>query len=366
MRVSPFSKIRLNFWETLQFWKKWQHQAWFIRLTNKEYWDSRIFTVPIGFYVAYLALRARSPLFFTAANPAIPTGGMVGENKADISRWIPPQYRPKNGLIEPSDSVLEIRQKMDSVQLKFPVIIKPVVGCRGLMVKKVENLTEIANHLMRFPTQFLIEEFIDFPIEAAVLFWKNPETGAQGILSVAVKEFLSVEGTGVNCVESLLLKNPRAILQMPRLMREKPELLRKIPALGEKIIVEHIGNHCRGTKFLNYNHLITPEMVADFAKIQTDLPNCYVFRLDLKTPSVSDLQNGQNIKILEINGVGSDPAHIYDPKTPFFEMYGGYMRLWRKIFEVSTALNRRGVRYMKFSEYRVFMRRQKEAFGLEV
>ncbi|NJN35659.1 MAG: hypothetical protein HC817_16740 [Saprospiraceae bacterium] len=88
------------------------------------------------------------------------------------------------------------------------------------------------------------------------------------------------------------------------------------------------------------------------------MPDCYVFRLDLKTPSVSDLQNGRNIKILEINGVGSDPAHIFDPTISFYEIYGSYMRLWRTIFEVSTALHRRGVDYMSVSEYRAFMRKQ--------
>jgi hypothetical protein len=311
-------------------------------------------------YVAYLAAKARSPLFFTAANPAIPTGGMVGENKADISNWIPPQYRPKNSVIEPSDTMENIKIRLGKVGLQFPIIIKPVVGCRGLMVKKVESLSEIMEHLLRFPTTFLLEEYIDYPVEAAVLYWKNPETGESGIQSITGKEFLSVTGDGKQTVEQLLWENPRGILQIERLRNEKMDLLKQIPRLGKYVLVEPIGNHCRGTKFLDFNHLITPEMVKAYDKIQADLEGNYLFRLDLKTPSVSDLQNGKNIKILEINGVGSDPAHIFDPNTRFFEIWAAYFRLWEKIYEISTALHRQGVPYMTLKEYKNFAKKQKE------
>jgi hypothetical protein len=250
--------------------------------------------------------------------------------------------------------------------MQFPLILKPVVGCRGLMVEKVNNLRDIYEHIFHFPTQFLIEEYIDYPVEAAVLYWKNPETGKSGIQSIAGKAFLTVIGDGRKTVKSLLMQNSRGILQIERLEKDKPELLKYIPQSDEKVLVEPIGNHCRGTKFLNYNHLITPEMIAAFDKIQADLPGCFVFRLDLKTPSVSDLQAGRNIKILEINGVGSDPAHIYDPSTPFFEIWAAYIRLWKKIFEVSTALHRQGVPYMKLKEYKNYVKIQKDMEDLEV
>jgi hypothetical protein len=345
--------------------KALSQKKWFIRLMNKEYWNANIYTVPIVFYGIYLAAKARSPLFFTAANPAIPTGGMVGENKADISKWIPPQYRPKNALIHFRNSKEEIQSIIDKLGMQFPLILKPVVGCRGMMVKKVHNLEEVYEHTFRFPTDFLIEEFIDYPVEAAVLYWKNPETGESGIQSVAGKAFLTVIGDGRLAVECLLKQNPRGVLQVERLQKEKPELLKYVPQSGEKILVEPIGNHCRGTQFLNYNHLITQEMVAAFDKIQADLPGCYVYRLDLKTPSVSDLQAGQNIRILEINGVSSDPAHIYDPNIPFFEIWAAYIRLWQKIFEISTALHRQGTPYMKLKEYTKYLKSQKDMKELE-
>lgn len=362
---SYLSKIPTYWRIDINFIKSLNRKKWFIRLTNKEYWHARIYTVPVIVYTIYLACRAKSALFFTATNPAIPTSGMVGENKADISRWIPPQYRPKNSIVQPTDTLADIQNIFEKAQLQFPIILKPTVGCRGLMVKKVESWTEITKHLRRYPTTFLMEEFVDYPIEAAVLYWKNPETGQSGIQSVTLKAFLSVTGNGTLAVQCLLLQNPRAILQIERLKREKSALMSYIPQAGEKVVVEHIGNHCRGTKFLNYNHLITPDMVAAFDTIQAQLPGCFVFRLDLKTPSVSDLQKGQNVKILEINGVGSDPAHIFDPSVPLLEIWAAYFRLWKKIFEISTAQHRMGVPYMTLKAYRTFVERQKEVEQLE-
>ncbi len=342
-----------------QFKQFLNKKTWFIRLTNKEYWHQNIFFIPLMIYIFYLGLKARSFFFFSAANPSIPTGGLMGENKADISNWIPAFYRPKNVLISSSMPLMDIEKLLASAYLTFPLILKPTVGARGLLIKKVNKLDEIQAHLRLFPTTYLIEEFIDFPIEAAVLYWRNPETNKSGILSVTVKEFLSVLGDGHSTIQDLLWQNPRAVLQIERLKNESPEIMAVIPKMGEKKLIEPIGNHCRGTKFLNFNHLITPEMVAAFDKIQEKLPNTFVFRLDLKTPSVSDLQNGKNVKILEINGVGSEPAHIYDPNYPILKMYADYFKLWKKIYEVSTAQHRRGVAYMSWAEFKHYAQQQK-------
>ncbi len=334
-------------------------QAWFIRLTNKEYWHPNVYFIPLAFYIVYLAIRARSPFFFSAANPSIPTGGLVGENKADISDWIPSIYRPKNISISSKTPLQTIEQAIKKAGLTFPMIIKPTVGARGLLVKKVTSLVAIQTHLRDYSIKFLLEEYIDFPVEAAVLYWKNPETGKSGISSVTLKEFLHVIGDGNLTIKDLLMQNPRGVLQVPRLMVEKTELMLSVPQMNQKIVVEHIGNHCRGTKFLNYNHLITPEMVAAFDKIQAKLPDTYVFRLDLKVPSVSDLQNGQNVKIMEINGVGADPAHVFDPNFPLLGVYKAYFSLWKTIFEVAQAQHKLGVIYISWWEFRHFSRQQK-------
>ena len=139
------------------------------------------------------ALRAKSWTFFTAANPGIETGGMIGESKEEINKLIPPQYRPKNALIAVGEKPNIVKMRLLVANLSYPLIAKPVVGARGLMVEKVEDFDQLMAHITRFSVDFIVEEFIDYPVEAAVLYWKNPVSLESGIQSITLKSFLSVD-----------------------------------------------------------------------------------------------------------------------------------------------------------------------------
>ena len=111
-------------------------KEWFIRLTHKEFWGMPyLYPLAILTY-PFWALRARSFMFFTAANPGIETGGMTGESKVLINKLIPPQYRPKNTLLSIGETLETWQLCLKNADLSYPVIVKPVVGARGLMVEK--------------------------------------------------------------------------------------------------------------------------------------------------------------------------------------------------------------------------------------
>jgi len=62
-----------------------------------EFWPPFVFYYPpVVAYIAYLGIRFRSWTLFTAANPAIPASGFVGESKSEILQhlkdaheWLP-------------------------------------------------------------------------------------------------------------------------------------------------------------------------------------------------------------------------------------------------------------------------------------
>jgi hypothetical protein len=330
-----------------------------VRLTHKEFWQTWVLYAPVLLAYPYWALRAKSVLFFTAANPDIETGGLLGESKAEIGDNIPRKYRPKSALLLAKQSPEAWYNLLKNNHLEFPLIAKPTVGGRGLMVEKIESFPALQAYLQRFKVDFLIEEFIDAPLEATVLYWKNPVTQESGILSIALKKLLTVRGDNRSSVRALLSPCFRGKLQIERLEKEKPDLLNTIPNCGEIVLIEPIGNHCRGTLFLNANNLITADMVAKFDTIQAELPRYNIFRIDLKVPSQSDLQQGRNIKILEINGVGSEPAHIYDPEISLLQIWRDTYKLWQKIYEIGTAYHQLGVPYQPFSDFKIALSRQK-------
>ena len=70
--------------------------GWWKRLSRWEFWPPYLFYPPVVAYIAYLGIRFRSWTLFTAANPAIPAGGFVGESKHQIldqlkgaAAWLP-------------------------------------------------------------------------------------------------------------------------------------------------------------------------------------------------------------------------------------------------------------------------------------
>jgi len=131
----------------------------------------------------------------------------------------------------------------------------------------------------------------------------------------------------------------------------------EIPAAGQIITLVSIGNHSRGTKFLSVNHLITPRLVDVFDRISAGVDGFYFGRYDLRCRSMADLYAGRHISILELNGAGAEPAHIYQPGFPLREAYRVLFHHWRVLYRISRENHRQGVAYMTLGEAKTVYQR---------
>jgi hypothetical protein len=86
-----------------------------------------------------------------------------------------------------------------------------------------------------------------------------------------------------------------------------------VPAKDEEVVVEPIGNHCRGSA--------VPSMLVRCSHPRWNVPSMnflaeaeglYYGRVDVRAESEEALRAGRFI-VLELNGVSSEPGHIYDP-----------------------------------------------------
>lgn len=314
----------------------------FTRIREWEYHPWWLANIPVYGYWLWFALRARHLFFFSNVNPAIPLGGAVGESKSDILALLPPEILPKTIVVEPRANMADVQQQLKESGIEFPLIAKPDVGERGFLVKKMVDLPALQAHLARYQVRFVLQEFLHQPLEASVLYHRFPgEHGRFEITSLCIKEFLSVEGDGVASIRELMALAPRSAFQMSRFEQEFPDLLNKIPAALEKVLLEPIGNHCRGTKFLNGNHLVTPEMRAAFEAICRKIKGVQYARFDLKSASAEALQRGE-FKVMELNGVLGEPAHIYDPAHGMLRAYRDLWRHWSILFRLHRAQKNSG------------------------
>ena len=53
---------------------------------------------------------------------------------------------------------------------------------------------------------------------------------------------------------------------------------------------------------------------------------------------------------MEYNGIGAEPAHIYDPGYPFFKKYKDIYSHWKIIYQIYKIQKKRGVKAMSVRE----------------
>lgn len=330
---------------------RFSHPFW-IRLRHWEYWPFELVYLPVFFYYLWLSLKARSFFFFSASNPSIITGGLWGESKWKILSAIADDYTPKTLFIPTETHIDSILEQVAVQGLTYPIIAKPNVGERGWRVEKIGHWAHLVNYAQHRPGDFLIQEYVDEPLELGVFYYRMPGQKTGTISSIVQKEFLTIRGNGRHCIEELIRQNERAVLQLPTLYEKYGSRFHEIPAVGEVITLVPIGNHSKGTKFLNANHLITAQLTQVFDRISQSIDGFYYGRYDLRCRSVADLYAGKHIRIMELNGAGAEPAHIYHPGFSLWEAYRVLFHHWRVLYDISRENHRRGVPYMKVGEAR--------------
>lgn len=332
----------------------------FVKVFNYEYWPWWLFYLPMTPYWIYQAIRAKSLTFFTAVNPGIEAGGFYGEQKTEIIKNISPEYLAKTVFIPHGTDFENLCKLLIDNNLQYPVIGKPNIGERGTSVAKIHSETELRAYHESANADYLIQEFITYSIEFGVLFSRMPNETVGKVSSLTLKEFLSVTGDGKSTIEELVLESTRARFQLVALQKRLGNSMQEVLPLGENRLLEPIGNHCRGTKFINANHLINNQLHKVFSKISEDFDGFFYGRFDMKVSSIEDLYEGKNIKVMELNGVSSDPGHIYDPHYYLWQAYRDLMWHWKRAADISIVNQKNGVKPLPFSELWAIV---KEHFG---
>jgi hypothetical protein len=340
--------------------EKLTRSNFFIKLKSWEYWPFGILQFPVIIYFAWLSLRARSFFFFSASNPGIPMGGMFGESKYDILKKLPSEYVPNCALVRYPATREEIMVAIKKNDLRFPLIFKPDLGERGFLVERIDSEDDIDNYLLKIKFDFIIQELIDLPLEYGIFYTRFPRHEKGVVTSIVMKEMLSVVGDGKSTLRDLILSKDRAKLQWQKLQQTHRHRLNDVLKEGESVELVSIGNHCLGTKFLDGSYLINERLSETFDSISKQVEGFYFGRFDLRCARVEDLYSG-NVKIMELNGCGAEPAHIYQPGYPITRALVVLLVHWKNIFMISRENARRGIRYMSFKEALSYYRRFKAA-----
>lgn len=315
--------------------KKIFYTPFFIKLCNWEFWPFNAVYGPIYFFWILLGLRARSFFFFNTSNPNIQHGGFLLESKHEIYLNMPKEFFPKTFFFKHGTSPESVIEKIIRENLNMPLIGKPDIGLRGIRVQKIQTEKELRTYVQSIPADYLIQECIPYDKEAGIFYYRYPNKQKGIISGIVSKEMLSVTGNGKSTILELLHQHKRSLLQLKALQKEYGRYLNNILPLGEKICLVPYGNHSRGAKFIDETFRANQQLQDTFDAICQRIPEFYFGRIDIRFSSWEDLEAGKNFSIVEVNGAGSEPTHIYDPKHSIFFAWKEIIRHWIILYRIS-------------------------------
>ena len=322
-------------------------KAFFTRLFYWEHWPTYMFYLPLIPYYLFKVLKAGHPVYYLAANPGIKYSGNGTESKFKTLQLIPEKYKPKSILANTNTDFNSLLNLVKEAGIDFPLIAKPDIGFRGYLVKVITDEQSLKRYLNINKIDIILQEFITLPNECGIFYYRFPDADTGHVTSITLKEFSSVTGNGVDTLSQLILNDKRTWLYYDLFKEIHLEKLEEIPVKGEKIRLSSIGNHSKGTRFIDGSHLIDKELQDTFDKLAQNIKGFYYGRFDLKYESWEKLKNGEGFKILELNGIIAEPTHIYDPqKNTYTGAVNTIRQHWQKLHTISI-LNRKkfGVPY---------------------
>ncbi len=333
-----------------------------------EFWPGWLFYTPVVLHWMALGIRHRGMLLPTAANPFITGGGLCGESKTAILDQVAGEARrllvPYTSMVTGADPDIDLglaEQALAGAGLAFPLVAKPDIGCNGTGVRLVHNREGLARYLREFPRmrRVVFQAFAPEIGEAGLFYVRPPGATCGRITSVTFKHAPTVVGDGRRTLRDLILADARAgrvpHLYLPRLA----DRLDTVPAASERVQLVFVGNHCKGSVFEDGRGEATDALAAVVEQVAQALPEFHFGRIDVRFSSRAALRRGEGLRIIEINGVGSEATHIWDRSTTLLDAWRTQFQHYGAAFRIGAANRARGYRSSGFMETLRLWRLQK-------
>lgn len=325
-------------------------------MTHWETWDWRIKYVPLIPVWLWHCIKARSFWFFTPSNPSLVFGGFDGVSKKDMYSHLPEHSYPKSIFITKDISFEQVKEHYETNGFQYPIAVKPEIGRMGFMFRKIDSEEELKKYHTRMPVSYILQEFVQYPIEVSVFYYRFPGEKNGTITGFRRKDSLQVIGDGRSYLLELIHNSPRACLWLDELKAKHREHLHTILVKGEVFNLSHALNLSRGGKLVNIDHEKDEKLLQVFDDLSHHSKHFYYGRYDIKCASVEDLKNKKNFKILEYNGSGGEPHHVYGNGNTLAKACWILSQHWNIMSKIARANNKNGIEYWKPAEGWKFFR----------
>ncbi|MEP7231716.1 MAG: hypothetical protein ABI691_15750 [Ginsengibacter sp.] len=334
------------------------------RITHWETWHYLVKYIPISPAWLWYCLRSGSFWFFTPSNPTLTFGGFEGESKNEMYMQLPPGSYPKSIFISHDNPFVKIERLVNESGFFFPIAVKPDVGMMGFMFRKIENIEQLRKYHKAMHADYIIQDLIEYPLEVSVFYYRYPNESSGHITGFLKKEFLEVEGDGRSTLQELIMQYPRVRFRIEEMEMKHEKRLNDVIPKGERYCLSYALNLSRGGKLVSLAHEKDSRLLKVFDDLSNYSKHFYYGRYDIKCLSIEDLKQGKNFSILEYNGSGAEPHHIYGDGNSLIQAYRIVLHHWKVLYTISKLNHNSGQRYWKHRRGVTFLKRAKEHFRL--
>jgi hypothetical protein len=325
----------------------------FRRVFHWEFWPSWFAQSPVLPRFLRLAWRYRSARLFTCANPGLPLGGFIGENKSAllrglagagdmVARWTLLPAAPPACANPAGDRVAAIEAWMMRENIVWPIVLKLDVGGQGRGVIICPQHEQAVRHLADYPGAIIAQEFI-LGHDYELWYGRAPGAPAGSLLAIADVRFPAVTGDGQSTLERLILADDRAVGNARLFLAKHAARLAHVFAPGEEFILADTGSVRQGAYFFDGTaDLATPALTAAVDALIAHFPGFHFGRISLRCPSAADLRAGRNLRVIGLGGVKAAGSAIRDSRHSLAASWPQTCRQWEICFEIAAAQRAQG------------------------
>lgn len=273
---------------------------------------------------------------------------------------MPQPYYPLTLVVTPGSSEEALLQQVQKM-FQAPFVVKPDVGMMGILFRKIENTDQLLQYHRRMTAPYLVQAFVPYPQEVSVFYCRLPSHKQGKITAVIQKNLLQVTGNGKDTVLQLLQQAEGAAAFLPAIQRQQGRQLETVLPPGQVHCLSNVGNRMNGATFVDLTALVDDDLLRLFDEISLPGQFCYG-RYDIKCQSLESLKKGRDFLILEFNGAGSIPNHIYTPGVTLWRAWREVALHWQWLYRISKIHHQKGVPYWSFSKGLRFLRQAKRHF----
>ena len=331
------------FKKTIYYITHWESWHWFAKY------------VLIAPAWAWLCLKARTLWFFTPSNPTITFGGFAGETKREVYDQLPPGTWPDSVFISPKTNIDDVYQRMEEKGLAYPVVVKPDSGLMGFMFRKVDTAEHLRQYHAVMDVDYIVQAYVDYPLEISVFYYRFPDQEKGTITGFLKKEFLEVYGDGKKTLNQLIEEYPRVQFRLDEMKGKHASRLHDVIPGGERYCLSYALNLSRGGKLISLADQKDDKLLAVFDALSHH-SSFYYGRYDIRCQSIEDLKEGKNFSILEFNGCGAEPHHVYGDGKTLLQACSILVHHWNVMYRIAQYNHQQGVPYWPHAKARAFYR----------